>query len=237
VSKYFDGANPLGRRLGNVGATSSRDRVIVGVVADSKRRSLRDKAEPSVYYPLLQEESQGSWTLHVRTSSRAVDWASHIRREVARFDPNLDVWQVTTLWERVNLSLRRERLFATLTTLLAVAALVLASVGLYGTQAHAVARRTSEIGVRMALGASRGRILLTTLREAITVTAIGAMIGLPIAAAGLRLLRALLFGLSSFDLGVVVAAITTLLVTALFAGFVPAWRAAKIDPVEALRCE
>ena len=160
-----------------------------------------------------------------------------VRRTLAGIDPNLTILDFMTMNEQVTRNFNQDRLIARLTELFGGLALTLACVGLYGVTAYAVARRTGEIGIRMALGADRPRILGLVLRGALLQLAAGLAIGIPAALAGGRLLANQLYGVKSYDPAILALAAVVLTACALVAGFVPAQRAASIDPIRALRVE
>jgi ABC-type antimicrobial peptide transport system permease subunit len=162
---------------------------------------------------------------------------SAVRKTVRGASPNVPLGQVKTQVEQIDQMISEERTFARLCTGFASLALLIACVGLYGTMAYTVARRTSEIGVRMALGALRSRIVWMVLREVLAVAAAGVIVGLGAAWATTRLVESYLFGLKQHDPGVLAAAVFVLILAAVAAGSAPAWRAARIDPLVALRHE
>jgi ABC-type antimicrobial peptide transport system permease subunit len=154
-----------------------------------------------------------------------------------RVRPELVLTNVGAVEQQVEDSLRRERLISALAAAFGALALALACIGLYGTLSYAVARRTSEIGIRMALGATSGSMVRLVLREAVMLTFAGALLGIPAVVAVARLSRTLLYGLSAFDLPGLAGAFAVMLAAAAVAGFVPARRAGRLDPMSALRCE
>jgi macrolide transport system ATP-binding/permease protein len=160
-----------------------------------------------------------------------------VRRTLASINPNLTVVDYNTFERQIGEQFDQDRMIARLTQMFGLLALVLASVGLYGVTAYTVARRTSEIGIRMALGAGRGSVVSMVLREAMLQAALGLAVGVPIALLCVRFLKTQLFGMGGQDLGVLVGAATVLTVSACMAGLIPARRAASIDPVQALRTE
>ena len=234
--KYLGNGNPLGRRLGP-NPSSPREWEVVGVAADSKFWSLREAAEPAVFLPLAQGSRKGRFWIHVRSARDASALIPLVRSDIALLDPGLEVSRIMTVEDRVNGTLASERLFATLTTLFALVALALAGVGLFGSAAQAVARRTSEIGIRAALGADRPRIVRLILSETLLVSCLGIAVGVPIALVGAQSLGKLLYGVAPSDPSTLVSAVVTLVAASVVAGIVPARRAASIDPMVALRCE
>jgi ABC-type lipoprotein release transport system permease subunit len=220
----------------------SGDFEIVGIVEDAKYQDTRGPAYATFFLPLLQTpsgESVAGWVgaieLHVAGKPESLE--PDVRKAVAHVDPNLTILNMMSFSEQVARNFNQERLIARLTELFGALGLVLACVGLYGVTAYVVARRTNEIGVRMSLGADRGKILGMVLRDALTQVVLGLAIGIPVALAGGRLLSAELYGVKGYDPLILGLAVITLAVCATVAGFVPARRATKIDPMVALRCE
>ncbi len=174
-------------------------------------------------------------TLHFSQQPQNVD--ALVRRTLAEIDPNLTVIDLHSLDDQVNGNFNQERLIARLTMLFGLLALVLASVGLYGITSYAVARRTSEIGLRMALGADRGKVVRMVLRGAFTQVGLGLALGIPMTLLGARLMADQLYEVRSYDPLSLSLAVVILSAAAAFAGFIPARRAASIEPMEALRTE
>ena len=231
VRRYFKDGTPIGQRI-MIG--DRRPREIVGVVATAKYYSLRDGETPTAYYPLEPVE-RGDLTLAVRTSGTATALADAIRRRVSAIAPDVPISRARTLSSQVDRSLGTERLIARLLSAFALLSLGLASVGLYGVLGYSVARRTSEIGVRLALGATRAGVLRAVLREASMMVLAGSAIGVPAALSLSRPLAGLLYGVTPADPRVLAGAVGCLFVVALAAAAVPAWRAARVDPLVALR--
>jgi predicted permease len=232
--KYWPSENPLGRpfTLRNV------DMEVVGIVADAKYTSLRRDIPPTVYYPYVQQmDSMPQMHFEMRTAGDASTLISSVRQVVASIDNRLPLFDVRTQTQQIDDLLYQERLFAKLVGFFATLALALVCVGLYGVMSYSVARRTSEIGIRMALGANRGNVLNMVLRGAFWQVGIGLCIGTPLAILCGRYLAHQLYGVGRFDPLVLAGATLVLVVCALLAGFLPALRAASIEPVEALRSE
>jgi predicted permease len=230
--RFFGAENPLGKRIT---LENYKDLEIVGVVADAKYRNLKETAPQTAYVPYSQYEQLGQRILCVRATGEASALAPAIRQEVRNLDPNLPVFNVKTFTEHINESVSRERLIAMLSSFFGLFALLLSSLGLYGVMAYAVTRRTREIGIRMALGAQTTSVLWLTLREALVLALIGIAIGLPTALVSSRLTEGLLFELTPTDpLTITVATLVMIFVAAL-AGYLPARRAAHVDPLVALR--
>jgi ABC-type antimicrobial peptide transport system permease subunit len=174
-------------------------------------------------------------TFALRTTASGSLVVNSVRAAVRGIDKDLPVFDVRTQTEQIDALLSRERLFVALTSAFGALALGLASIGIYGVMAHGVARRTSEIGLRIALGAERRAVLVMVLREASAIAAIGATIGAAVALALSRYIRAMLFGITPADPLTIGAAVVAMMAVALLAGWVPAWKASRLDPMTALR--
>jgi predicted permease len=234
AQKYFPGQNPLGRHV-SVGRDSSFE--IVGVVKTVRADNLHESAREFVYRPLLATPGLGEVTFYLRTVTPPATLAALIRATVKELAPNLAVYRLTTVEDDVTNLLVGQRLMVQLTTAFGLLATALAAIGLYGVLSYTVTRRTREIGIRMALGADTANVSRLVLRDVARLTAIGAAIALP-AAYGLgRLVQSLLYGVSGFEPALVVAATVFLALVALAAGWLPARRATRINPTEALRAE
>ena len=250
VKKFFPKEDPIGRHFGIFELKFSGSFEIVGIVADAKYTNPRRDVRPMYFRPLDQQlvvtdpnevMAEGrslyinSVTLHFKQPPQNVD--AMVRRTLADIDPNLTVIDLHSLDYQVADNFNQERLIARLTILFGALALVLASVGLYGITSYAVARRTGEIGLRMALGADRGNVVRMVLRGAFVQVGLGLAIGIPIALLGGRLMADQLFGVRSYDPLSIAIAVCVLSAAAALAGFIPARRAASIEPMEALRLE
>jgi predicted permease len=247
VRKFFPKQDPIGKHFRMGAPSHSGDIEIVGVVEDTKYQDARGPAYPTFFMPFLQMSKDpkmafmigshyiGDIELRVAGNPRNLNAA--VRRTLAGIDPNLTILDFMTMNEQVTRNFNQDRLIARLTELFGGLALILACVGLYGVTAYAVAQRTGEIGIRMALGADRPRILGLVLRGALWQLGVGLAIGIPVALAGGRLLANQLYGVKSYEPAILVLAAVILTACALVAGFVPAQRAASIDPIRALRVE
>jgi putative ABC transport system permease protein len=232
--KYFPNSSPLGEhvRLRVYGELE-----IVGVVANAKYSSLREVDSPTIYVcAFTDRESRGLW-LSVRTSGDPLAFAASVRQYAQEADVNVPISQPRTLSSQVDRSLVVERLVARLLTTFALLALVLAAVGLYGVLGYSVARRTNEIGVRLALGATRAAVMRSILGQSSVLVGIGSAIGIPASAMLSTLLANFVYEVTPSDPRVLTGALSCLFVVALAAAFVPAWRASRIDPLVALRHE
>ena len=235
--RYLGNANPIGRRFG-FDEKSSSDIVIVGVVGDAKYSDLRKEPPPTVYVPYAQDlDFPGAMNFEVRTAGDPKNWISSVRQTVLGLDKSLPLFDINTETEQIEQATFQERLFARLLSFFGLLALVLACVGLYGVMAYGVARRTNEIGLRMALGAERERVLWMVLGETWWLMAAGVGIGLPLALAACRLVSSLLFGLKPADPLTIGTATSILVAVAALAGYLPARRASRVDPMVALRYE
>ncbi len=234
---YFGHENPIGKK---VGLANHRERVyeVIGVVKDAKHQSLRDEPWRFLYLPIGQAVDRiNRLALTVRCAGDPMAMARSVSTTVQNARSTLLITNVSTMEKQVERSLIRERLVATLSIAFGALALVLACIGLYGVLAYAVTRRTSEIGIRMALGATSGRVVWLILREALALTTMGIVIAIPAVAALEKLSGALLYGVGKFDAAAFGGALAALLVFAAIAGIVPARRAGRLDPMCALRCE
>jgi predicted permease len=233
--KYFGEASPIGQRLGT-SAENTDEMEVIGVVRDAKYDSVRDEVPPTAYVPFAQWRVVNA-VFHVRAAGAAASITGAVRAAVNAVDPNLPVINMSTQEEQVDKRLQPERTFAQAYSLFGGLALLLASIGLFGLMSYSIARRTNEIGIRMALGAQRRDVLRLVMSESMTLVGVGVAIGLAAALAASRLVAALLFGLAPTD-GVAIAAATLLLgaVSAL-AGYLPARRASLVDPLVALHYE
>jgi len=235
--KFFGDDNPVGKRFGNRGAGSSSQIEIVGVIGDAKYGDLREQPSPMFYLPLLQHLDARPYIVHVRMAANPSAVIAAVRREIQAMDPDISVYRVRTINEVIDSLLQHDRMFAVLASVFGVLALVLTSIGVYGVVAYQITRRTGEVGIRLALGAQRRDVLWMFMRETLVVLAAGAAIGLPAAVAAAHVLRSLLFGLEPFDPMTIIWATVTLVGTGTLAGFLPARRAMKVEPMAALRYE
>ena len=240
AERYFKDQNPIGRTFTFDDETDGGATIeIVGVVGDIKSDDAREKPEPTVYRPILQIPEQGAYscTIHIRTLSDPTPLAPQVRQMINQIDDKLPIFGVTTLNEQLRDNLNQERLIAQLVSFFGALALMLACIGLYGVMAHGVARRTSEIGIRMALGARGGNIAWMILRETLYLVLAGLVLGVPAALIGARLISTQLFGLSPTDPLTLIGAAIVLAMVAMLAGYLPARRASRINPLHALRYE
>jgi macrolide transport system ATP-binding/permease protein len=236
--KNFGNQNPLGRHLILEYENHRRDMEIVGVTRNARYRGLRDSTPPVVYIPYNQGfPPPRQMVYELRTDGEPLRYASTVREIVHQVDSRVPITDIRTQSEEIDRTMNQEMILARLCTVFSVLALVIACVGLYGTVSYNAARRTSEIGIRMALGAQRGPVVWMVLREVVVLAAIGLAISLPTALATSRLIQSFLFGMSPNDPSTLTLAMLTLFTAALVAGYLPARRASRIDPMIALRHE
>ena len=235
MARHFFGAeNPIGKRFSG---SQQAPIEVVGVVKDAKYRNLREEAPRTFYLAWFQQPGNSDQTFHLRTVGPAANMAAAIRRTAQELDPKLQFAGLATMNERVDELLAQERLIAQLAGFFSLFALLLACLGLYGIMSQAVARRTREIGVRMALGAQRGDVVRMVLRESMSLVMIGALTGLGAAVMTTRLVSTLLYGLAPTDPLTISLAVLVMIVVAALAGYLPARKASQVDPLVALRCE
>lgn len=251
VKKFFPKEDPIGRHFGTFDQKYAGDYEIVGIVADAKYNNPREPFRPMYFRPLSQfnqtfKESQmaiaeerslfpNSITIQFAGNSAGLE--AMARRTLANINPDLTISSFKSLDYQVADNFNGERLIARLTGLFGLLALILASVGLYGITSYSVARRTGEIGLRMALGANRGNVVVMVLRNALLLVAIGLAIGVPVSLLGGRLMQTQLYGVRIYDPVTLLGAVFVLSAFAALAGFIPARRAASIEPMSALRIE
>ena len=233
---YLKDANPIGRKFA-IGNSKTLDIEIVGLVKDSSYNNVRGDAPRLYYLPYRQQEDNGSLSFYVRSTLPTERLTSHVRRVMSSLDPDLPLEDLRTMQAQILRNIRGDRIVLQLASAFAILATVLAMLGLYGVTAFGVARRTREIGIRVALGAQSGRIRALVFREVALILVSGALFGVPAALALSRLAESQLFGVKAFDPAVIAGSLAALVLAALLAGFIPAWRASRIDPMKALRYE
>ena len=239
AKRFFGGGNPLGRVIRVEGEAGKPDPMyqVVGLVRDTKYYELREDFLPIAFLPAAQEENPGAGVVYMlRTAAPLGALFHNLKRAVAEVHPAIGI-EFSVMTTQVRESLTRDRLMATLAGSFGFLAAVLATLGLYGVIAYMVARRRNEIGVRMALGADRGRVVRLVLREAALLLVAGLVIGTGLALWAGRAASALLFGLKPTDPATFAAAIGLLAVVALIASYAPARRASRVEPMQALREE
>jgi predicted permease len=238
----LDGRNPIGHHVSFDGAspdgkTPPVQYTIVGVAANSKYRAVDELTRPMAYYPYTQVPGIGTMHFELRTEGNPEGLLPGVEGAVRQFGPDLPLLEPISQQKQFSSSFAQQRLFSRLATFFGLLAALLVAIGLYGTLAYRVSRRTAEIGVRMALGAQRREVLWMILGECLAVTAAGVLIGLPLAIAAARVLRSTLFGLGPGDPLTFAAALLGMMTVTLAAGLIPARRAASVDPMRALRME
>ncbi|MGD0631356.1 MAG: ABC transporter permease [Terracidiphilus sp.] len=234
---FFPNTSPVGHHFGlGDDPSHSGDIEIIGVVKNAKYRALDESPAMAAYFPYTQRV-QYFGNFSVRYSGEAGQMVPAVRNAIAEVNPNVLVGSFSTLSELVDESTANQRLIARLSAFFGLLAAFLVCIGIYGLLSYAVARRTSEIGVRMALGAKRSNVLWLILREILGLVAIGIVIGVPVALEGNHLVVKLLYGLSPADPASLLAAAAMLGAIALLAGYLPARKASLVEPTEALRCE
>jgi predicted permease len=234
AGRFFAGRDPLGQQIAFWGTP----RTVVGIVGNEKFQGLTAGSPPAVYTPLAQTPSVGGpEALLVRGAGTASLLAPGVRASVAALDPELAVFGVEPLAETLSQSVSERRFVMLVLAVFAALALLLAAAGVHGVLAYSVARRTREIGIRMALGAQPGRILALVVKQGVRLAAVGLALGLGGALLLARALASLLFGVTTTDPGTLVGVLAVIGGTALLASYLPARRAVRVDPIVALRQE
>jgi predicted permease len=234
--KFNLGTDPVGRMMAT-GRSSTLDIRIVGLVKDAKYSEVKGEVPPLYFRPMLQNERIGSLTFYVRTAIDPEAFLGNIPKTVARVDPNLPVDNLRTLPQQIRENVFLDRFISIMSASFAILATILAAIGLYGVLAYTVVQRTREIGLRMALGAAPSRVRAMVLGQVGRMTIVGGVVGLSAAWGLSRLAQSLLFQMSGSDPLVLTASAAALALVALAAGFVPALKASRVEPMRALRYE
>jgi predicted permease len=232
VKEFFSNEHPIGRTIRNNNLLYE----IVGICGDTPWK-VREPTPPTFYRHFTQAVEPRAMTFEVRTAASETAIMNGVRAAVRAVDKDLPVFDVRTQSEQIDSTLSRERLFGVLASAFGVLALALASIGIYGLMARGVSRRTNEIGIRIALGAERRDVLLMILREASSLAAVGALIGVVAAAVLTRYIGAMLFGVTPADPATICGAVAAMMLVALLAGWFPARNASRLDPLAAIRHE
>jgi predicted permease len=241
----FPGQDPVGKMFstgthdadGHASTTGDDWIQIVGVCADTRYASLREEPPPQFILPYVQQTQVGGMTFEMRTRMKPEAVLPALRRVVQQADPDLPLVNVRTEDQQIDADLQQERIFVTLTSGFGVLALVLASVGIYGIMAYSVANRTNEIGIRLALGAQPGQVRGMILGESAWLAGAGILVGVGAALGLTRLVKSMLYGIQPWDPATMIGGVLLLLAVALVAGWIPARRAAGVEPMVALRHE
>jgi predicted permease len=238
AKRFFAGRNPVGMHLGfGTDPGTPTDMEIIGVVKDIKYTNLRDEIPIQAYVPYMNSPYLGGMTIYARTLGEPDQLMASIRAKVREMDANLPIYAMRSMETQISNSLSTERMIASLSTVFGFVATMLAIIGLYGVMSYSVAQRTREIGIRMALGAEQGKVIGMVMREVLTLIAIGVGVGVPAALLLTRVVKSQLYGLEAHDPWTLGLATGLLAMVACAAGYIPAFRASRVDPMKALRYE
>ena len=235
AKRFFPNRNPIGHMIGNDDARYQM--TVVGVVKDHKYRSIDEEPIPMAWYEYAQIPVAGRMDVELRVHGDPLAILPAARKVVQQLDPNLPLIKPMTQRAQYNLTISSQILFARLAGFFGLLAVLLVATGLYGTLAYRVSRRTSEIGVRMAMGARRGQVVWMILSDSLLLTAVGVLAGVPLAYFVGRVLSSSLYGVTSLDAFTYIIAVAGVTLVALAASAAPAGRAASVDPQKALRTE
>ncbi len=241
AKNYYGGANPIGQTiyLGNANnpETMTRPIRIIGVAKDAHYYSVREKTEPVAYFSYRQMRGVQQMNFAIRTSVEPLSIAGAVRRAVAGIDRSIPVTAMKTEEQQITETLSSERMFAALVSAFGTLATLLAAIGVYGVLAYTVVRRTAEIGIRMALGASRSGVQRMVMADSLLTVGIGLVVGAPAALGLTKFVKSMLFGVTPTDTFSFVGALGLMLMATALAAWLPARRAARVDPMTALRDE
>jgi predicted permease len=238
AQRFFAGRSPVGMHLGfGTDPGTHTEMEIIGVVKDIKYTNLRDEIPIQAYVPYMNIPYLGGMTIYVRTVGEPNQLISSVRAKVRGMDANLPIYAMRTMEEQISNSLSTERMIASLSTVFGFVATLLAIIGLYGVMSYSVAQRTREIGIRVALGAEQGKVIWMVMRDVLLLVAVGVAVGVPGALALTRVVKSQLYGLQAHDPWTLGLATGLLAMVACAAGYVPALRASRVDPMKALRYE
>lgn len=237
--QYFPGRSPIGQRFGLVNDMRpvNPDIEVIGVIPDRKYRDLRETPPAQAYFPYFQDAHFRFMNIYLRTQADPHRIENDLRERMRQFDPHVPVVGLQTMNEQIAVSLRTERLVASLSAVFGGLATLLAAIGLYGVMAYTVTRRTREFGLRVALGALRRDVIWLVMRDVLILIAAGLAVGVPLAFALSTFVRSQLYGLQPHDPFTFVSASLVLAAAAGIAGLIPSWRASRVDPMHALRHE
>jgi predicted permease len=235
--KFFPNANPIGKRfrVSTEGPAASRWLEIIGICADTRYHDMREPPPPLHFDLYRQMPEIDGVTFIIRSSLPPSSLIPSLRRAAQQIDPDLPLTTIRTQQQQIDASMQQERMFASLTAGFGILALALACVGIYGIMAYTVSQRTNEIGIRLALGAARAQIRTMVLREAGWLAAAGVVVGLGVTLALIHLVKSMLYGLKPTDPIPIGSSVLLLLLVAIIAGWIPAQRASKVEPIDALR--
>ncbi|MGB6484979.1 MAG: ABC transporter permease [Candidatus Acidiferrales bacterium] len=238
AQRFFPGQNPVGRHFSRGSKFDPKDSIeIIGVARPAELTDSHAALRPKAYYAYAQVKHLDMMFFEVRAQGAPSTVSSELRDTVRQVDPSLPLMDLKTQTEETSAALSQERLFARLTSVFGLVALVLAMIGLYGTMAYSVTRKTHEIGIRMALGAKPADVLRMVIRQGITLTLIGVAIGIIVALGVTRLISSMIFGVTPYDPITFITVAITLIAVAFLACYIPARRAMRVDPIVALRYE